>query len=246
MISNDVERERLELVASDSWYERGSHAATIVYCAEVWSRFWRGGRGLELGPAEGLMTARLQHHFEELTLVDGSERFCSRLREQYPGATVVNELFEAYEPEHRFDVVILGHVLEHVADPGLAVQRAATWLNPGGRVFAAVPNARSVHRQAAVLMGLLGEEHELNDTDRHHGHRRVFDPESFRALFLGADLKIVQFGGYWLKPVSNAQIDQTWTPEMLRAFLQLGERYPDIAAEMYVVAEAGGPDGQGL
>ena len=44
------------------------------------------------------------------------------------------------------------------------------------------------------------------------------------------------FGGYWLKPLSNAQLDRDWTPEMLDAFMALGERYPDVAAEIYVVA----------
>ena len=44
-------------------------------------------------------------------------------------------------------------------------------------------------------------------------------------------------GGYWLKPVSNAQIEEAGNPEMLKAFMQMGERYPDIAAEIYIKAE---------
>jgi hypothetical protein len=95
-----------------------------------------------------------------------------------------------------------------------------------------------LHRQAAVLMGLLETEHALNEADRHHGHRRVYDPESFRRDFLRAGLSIEMFGGYWLKPVSNAQIAQSWTDDMLQAFMALGERYPDSAGEIYVVARA--------
>jgi hypothetical protein len=72
--------------------------------------------------------------------------------------------------------------------------------------------------------------------DKHHGHRRVFEPASFKAAFAEAGLAIEHFGGYWLKPVSNAQIEKTWTPEMLSAFMVLGEKYPEIAAEIYVVA----------
>lgn len=41
------------------------------------------------------------------------------------------------------------------------------------------PNCRSIHRQAAVITGLLKSEDELNDLDRHRGHPRVFNPESF-------------------------------------------------------------------
>jgi hypothetical protein len=36
--------------------------------------------------------------------------------------------------------------------------------------------------------------------------------------------------------VSNAQTDEWFTDEMIDAFLALGERYPDIAAEIYVIA----------
>ena len=87
-------------------------------------------------------------------------------------------------------------------------------------------------------MGLLKFEEELNDADRHHGHRRVYTPETFRRDFLLAGLRIEVFGGYWLKPVSNGQIERDWDERMLSAFMTLGERYPDIAGEIYVVAGA--------
>ena len=93
-----------------------------------------------------------------------------------------------------------------------------------------------MHRQAAVLMGILPSEDASNEMDIHHGHRRVFDPESFRQCFLSSGLSIEVFGGYWLKPLSNRQIEASWTPEMLEAFMQLGERYPDVAGEIYVIA----------
>src|ERR1700737_2507626 len=135
---------------------------------------------------------------------------------------------------------ILGHVLEHVENPVDILSRAKQWLEPSrGRVFGAVPNSRSLHRQAAVIMGLLRQEDQLNEMDIHHGHRRVFNPETFRNTFSQAGLKIELFGGYWMKPVSNSQIQASWTPEMVEAFMALGERYPDIAGEIYVVATRG-------
>ena len=41
-----------------------------------------------------------------------------------------------------------------------------------------------------------------------------------------------------MKPLSNGQLEAQWTAPMIDAFMQLGERYPDIAAEIYVIAEA--------
>jgi 2-polyprenyl-3-methyl-5-hydroxy-6-metoxy-1,4-benzoquinol methylase len=230
------ERERLEAIAADSWYGLGANAASVRYSGGIFARHWRGTRCLELGPAEGLMTELLAPAFASLTIVDGSERFCEDLRQRFPAARVIHSLFEHFEPDDRFDTIVLGHVLEHVEDPAALLRRAATWLAPNGIICAAVPNARSVHRQAAVLLGMLPEEHALNATDLHHGHRRVYDPESFRHEFLAAGLRIRVFGGYWLKPLSNAQLDAQWSPEVLHAYMQVGERYPDIAAEIYVIA----------
>jgi 2-polyprenyl-3-methyl-5-hydroxy-6-metoxy-1,4-benzoquinol methylase len=231
-----AEERRLEDIAGDSWYAKGVNSASVAYSGEIFARHFRGGACLELGPAEGVMTEMLAREFSSLTLVDGSARFCEDLRERHPEAQVVHSLFEEYRPERRFDAIVLGHVLEHVAEPEALLASARQWLEPAGSIYAAVPNARSLHRQAAVSMGLLAEEHELNEQDRHHGHRRVYDPESFRRDFLTAGLRIEVFGGYWIKPLSNAQIDASWTPEMIRAFMALGERYPDVAAEIYVIA----------
>ena len=55
--------------------------------------------------------------------------------------------------------------------------------------------------------------------------------------FEDAGLVVAKSGGYFLKPVSNGQIDRDWNEGMLDAFLSLGEEYPDIAGEIYVVAK---------
>lgn len=236
MSLNESEHQRLGRIAADSWYATGANGASVRYLAELFGRLFRGSSCLELGPAEGLMTSRLAEVFDDLTVVDGSATFCADLAHRFPRATVIHSLFEEMSLERTFDTIVLGHVLEHVSEPRPLLESVRDLLPEDGRLYAAVPNARSVHRQAAVNMGLLETEHTLNATDHHHGHRRVYDPESFRAEFTRAGFRVRQFGGYWLKPLSNAQIDETWSEETLRAFMEVGERYPDIAAEIYVIA----------
>ena len=232
----ETETNRLAEIAARSQYAKGLNSASIRYCFKVFQRHLVPGDLLELGPAEGVMTELLYGLGRELTLVERSSAFCESLRARFPLARVANSLFEEYQPQRRFANILLGHVLEHVDDARATLRAVSEWLAPGGRVLAAVPNARSLHRQAAVIMGLLREESQLNDADRGHGHRRVFDPESYRATFLQAGLSVEIFGGYWLKPLSNPQLEAHWTPAMVDAFMQLGERYPDIAGEIYVVA----------
>lgn len=234
--SEASEKERLDAISRDSLYSAGANAKTVEYSYEVFSRFMRDGPILELGPAEGVMTQRLVRRGQPLTVVEGATAFCADLRNRHPEITVVNSLFEVFQTKERFANIILGHVLEHVEEPVKILRRVSQFLAPNGRILAAVPNARSLHRQAAVIMGLLKHEHELNEADLHHGHRRVYNPESLRKDFLDAGLRIELSGGYWLKPLANSQIEATWSDGMLNAFMRLGERYPDIAGEIWVAA----------
>jgi len=232
----DEEKKRVDEIAARSRYAEGLNTQTTKYSFKIFERHLRPGSILELGPAEGVMTQCLYGKFPNLSTVEGSAVFCESLRERFPKLRVIHALFEDFETEESYDNILLGHVLEHVKDPVRILSQAKEWLAPGGRILAAVPNARSLHRQAAVIMGLLKHEKDLNDNDLYHGHRRLYDPESFRGDFIAAGLTIEHFGGYWIKPLSNRQIEQTWTREMVHAFMVLGERYPDLAAEIYIIA----------
>ena len=152
-MSSTTELQRLAEIASDSWYAKGVSGTMIQYTFRIFSRYLQPDRVLELGPAEGIMTALLAPVSKHLTIVDGSAAFCDDLRKRFPQATVFHSLFEQFRTDQRFDTIVLGHVLEHVIDPVEILSLAKTWLAPQGRVLAAVPNARSLHRQAAVIMG---------------------------------------------------------------------------------------------
>jgi len=230
------EYDRLAKIASDSWYAKGVNTTTVAYSMGIFSRYRRPGSCLELGPAEGLATAALARQFDDLTCVEGADALAVALRERHPSVRVECAIFEDYVPGRTFDNIVLGHVLEHVEHPIEILSRVRSWLSANGRVFALVPNARSLHRQMGVVMGLLDSEHSLNAVDLHHGHRRVYDPDSLRRDFDAAGFRIEVFGGYWIKPVANSQLEANWSPEMIEAAMVVGERYPDIAAEIYVVA----------
>src|SRR6185437_7498847 len=149
------EHDRVERIASASLYASGINPDTVRYSFRIFERHLRSGSVLEMGPAEGVMTELLAKSGRQVTVVEGSRAFCQSLAIRLPGVRVVQSLFEDFAPADRFDNIVLGHVLEHVEDPVAILARAAAWLAPGGRILAAVPNSRSLHRQAAVLMNLL-------------------------------------------------------------------------------------------
>jgi 2-polyprenyl-3-methyl-5-hydroxy-6-metoxy-1,4-benzoquinol methylase len=235
--SSSEEVQWQERVARTFDYFEGVCAAAAEYSLGIARRHIVGKRILEVGPADGYMTRGLIQDFS-VTLVEPSETLCQKLRQNFPQAQVICSLIEEFVPLERFDSILLCHVLDHVRDPQQIVRLAGNWLSPGGRIIAIAPNSESLHRQAAVRMGLLPAVNAFSERDQIQGKRKIFNREEFRRLFSGAGLEIELFGGYWLKPVSNRQIEQHWTPEMIEAFFELGERYPEIAAEMYVVARA--------
>ena len=236
MNDNKVSIENLNIVASDSTYATGVNAVTIQYSFEVFSRYIKHGSILEMGPAEGVMTEFLYRLGNPLTLVEGSSLFCKQLKEKCPDVEVVNSLFEIFSTDKKYQTIILGHVLEHVDDPVLILQHVKQFLEKDGVILAAVPNANSIHRQVAVLMGLIPDVKAFSELDKHHGHKRIYTIAELENDFSTAGLTILKTGGYWLKPISNPQMEKDWTPEMVTAFMKLGEEYPEIAGEIYIVA----------
>ena len=235
------EHEYLESVAEslDYAYIEGVNLDTVQYSGEIFARYLQKGQSiLELGPAEGNMTEILYHKFaKDYTVVDAVESYIELLKKKFPNMKGQASLFEEYRPERKWDNIVLGHVLEHVEDPVDILKRCKSWLKPNGRVMCSVPNCNSIHRQAAVIMGLQKTVKDLSDMDKTHGHRRVYSRQELINDFEKAGFKIKNEGGYWLKPLSNAQLEATWTKEMIDAFMVLGEQFPEIAAEIYVIAE---------
>lgn len=194
----------------------------------------RPGCGLELGSAEGEMTRFLVNDFQELTVVDGAGDLLERIPE-YSNVIKVCSLFEAFEPARNFDTIIMEHILEHVDDPVALLKRSKQWLAPGGVLIVGVPNANSIHRLVAVKMGLLPTPCSLNARDRALGHRRVYTHETLRKDLEESELNIVETGGVFFKPLSNAQIQENWNEEMINGFYELGKDFPELAAEIYAV-----------
>jgi 2-polyprenyl-3-methyl-5-hydroxy-6-metoxy-1,4-benzoquinol methylase len=235
--SANEEKQWQEHVSQIFDYFQGVCDTAAEYSLKILKRYVTGRNILEVGPADGHITRGLVAEYD-LTLVEPSETLCRKLRQTFPQAQVICSLVEDFAPSERYDTVLMCHVLDHVRDAEKVVRLASSWLAPDGKIIAIAPNCDSLHRQAAVLMGLLPAANAFSERDRIQGKRKIFSRDEFRRLFEAAGLNIEFFGGYWLKPLSNTQIEQQWTPEMIEVFFALGERYPEIAAEMVLVAGA--------
>jgi 2-polyprenyl-6-hydroxyphenyl methylase/3-demethylubiquinone-9 3-methyltransferase len=84
-----------------------------------------------------------------------------------------------------FDVVVMGEVLEHLADPAAAVANVLRVLRPGGRFVGSVPNGFRLKNR---LRFLLGTPPDLDPT-----HLQLFSPAKLRALLAGFEDVRVRF-----------------------------------------------------
>jgi SAM-dependent methyltransferase len=196
--------------------------------------FFKGKVACELGPALGQMTRFLVNDFEKIHLIEGSNELLSQIPD-YPNAIKHNFFFEEFITEKKFDTIIMSHVLEHIEYPVSVLKRVYDWLDDNGVFLLSVPNARSIHRLVAVEMGLLDSIYQLNQRDMELGHYRIYDIESLKMDAQKAGFNVIDEGGIFFKPISNKQIDDYWTEEMIYGFFKLSKLFPHNCAEIYLV-----------
>jgi len=201
---------------------------------ETIKEYFVGANGLELGSADGQMTQFLRNDFQHLTVVDGAQELLDKI-ESYDNLTKICSLFEEFEPDKVYNTIILEHILEHVEDPVGILKRVKNWLAKDGVMILGVPNGDSFHRLAAVKMGLLNHKCELNSRDLAQGHRRVYTFETFANDIVKSGLQVVKMDGIFLKVLSNSQIQESWTEDMIQGFYELAKDFPQNAADIYAI-----------
>jgi SAM-dependent methyltransferase len=108
-------------------------------------------------------------------------------QENANNATFLHQTIDEYQPDKRFDLIILDNVLEHLPDQEGALTRLAKWLNPGGVLYLLVPNKWwpiEVHYYlpflgwlpldfANLYLRLTGKGHDYRDASYAPGFLRI-------------------------------------------------------------------------
>ena len=199
------------------------------------------GAMLELGLGHGLTTDRFSRHFARHLVLDGSRSVIEQFRAQFPDsrADVRETYFEDFDTDERFDVIVMGFVLEHVDDP-LAILRAfRRFLRPGGRCFVAVPNAESLHRRLGQAAGFLDDLMTLGKGDLALGHVRLYSTDTLHRALREAGYEPVRTEGIFLKPFTTAQLQALrLDPGILEAMCKVGIAYPELSCSLLAEAVA--------
>ena len=133
-----------EAESSDYVEEEEGQRATARVALERIERHVPGrGALLDLGCWVGFLLAEARERGWQTTGVEPSAFASAYARDRLGLDVRTADLFEADLPESGFDAVVLGDVIEHLPDPGAALDRIAALLRPGGVVHLILPNAGS-------------------------------------------------------------------------------------------------------
>lgn len=225
-------------------YHRDEEALLAAYARKIVERL-QGQQSLRvlslgIGGQRVSQAIRDQLDVTDYHILEGSADIIARYRaETVPPAhvSIHHTYFENAHFEQPFDAIEMGFVLEHVDDPGLILRRFRTFLKPGGVLFAAVPNARSLHRLLGHCAGFLADLHGLSQYDRELGHKRYFDSHSISRLVEDSGYVILDKVGLVLKPLTTSQLQQlSLAPSIEKAFIDVGYDLPDICNGILLTA----------
>lgn len=146
---------------------------------------------LEIGCAAGQTLAYYKSvcHASEVIGVEISHDVATLARSRPEIDNIIVGNIEVMEPEwpfDYFDLIVVGHVLEHLVDPWKTVQKLTKYLKPGGQLIGAVPNLR--HYSVSVPLVFLGRWQYQQTGIMDWTHLRFFTKQTVIELLASADL----------------------------------------------------------
>ena len=187
---------------------------------------------LELGLGHGYTTDIFSRRFARHVVLEGSPAVILNFREKHPDcrAEIVETWFENFATSEKFDVIVMGFILEHVDDPLLILRRFRDFLAPSGKMFLAVPNAQVLNRRLGQLAGLLDDVTSLSENDHLLGHQRFYTVGTLSADITQAGCGLDRLEGIYLKPFTTSQIvSLQLDSKVIDGLCTVGIDYPELS-----------------
>ena len=102
-------------------------------------------RLLDIGCGTGWITSVWAENGFNVTGLESSPVRAKIARERH-GLNIAEKHIETYEPEEKYDIVIMRHLLEHIEDPESVIKKVRTFIKPGGVLLVVIPNINAIGR----------------------------------------------------------------------------------------------------
>lgn len=199
-----------------------------------------GNSLLELGIGHGYSSLKFSKAFNRHLILEGSPEIINQFKDKVENTQVeiVCTYFEDFTTNEKFDVIVMGFILEHVNDPSLVLSKYKNFLEPGGKIYVAVPNGEALNKRIGYEAGMLSDLSQLSPADHALGHKRLFTVETLNKLVEVSGYKTTRVEGIFLKPITTQQIiDLKLSDAILRAMLKLGIQYPELSVAILMELE---------
>lgn len=186
---------------------------------------------LELGLGHGHTALIFNKFFRRHVVIEGSSVVIDLFKTKNKSLTIeiIESYFENFSTTEKFDAIVMGFVLEHIDDPGIVLDRFRQYLAPDGRLFVAVPNAKSLNRRLGVELGIINDIYDLNENDIAQGHQRQFCRATLKRFLGDHGFEVVWEEGIYLKPLPLGLLQQLPRfHDNLQAMLKVGIDFPDL------------------
>ena len=196
---------------------------------------------LELGLGHGYTTNIFAKYFDKHIVLEGSPAVIENFKKRYPdcSCSIIETYFESFSSEEKFDVIIMGFILEHVDDPLQILTHFRKFLKPGGRMYVAVPNAEVLNRRLGHYAGLLPDMETISENDYILGHQRYYTVKTLTSDVENAGYEIIRTEGIYLKPVTTSQmISLGFEKKLIDAFCIVGIDYPELSCGILMELKA--------
>lgn len=187
---------------------------------------------LELGIGHGFTANIFSKYFNRHVVLEGSSAVIENFRKKFPNCRtqIVETFFEDFVSDEKFDVIVMGFILEHVNTPLKIITRFKEFLASNGKLFIAVPNAEALNRRIGYLAGILPDLQTLTENDLLLGHKRYYTVGTLTEDVRNAGFKIVRMEGLFLKPFTTEQMISLHLDEnIIRALCKIGVDYPELS-----------------
>src|SRR5437879_2472782 len=206
----------------------------------------RSGRVLDLGYINNIWAKALLSR-SDVTGIDIVEAAGSHVEQarndlgSLDRVRVFHSLFEDFEPDVKYDTILMSGVVKHVPDAAALIRRARSWLAPGGLVVASTPNCRAFHRRLGTYMGFELSPCSHNSRDQTVFNVHIYDRFSWRALFAGNGYAVRHLKGIGMKLLGTEEMiylgERYNVDRILEGLRRMAEELPDYAWYLVLVAE---------
>lgn len=219
-----------EAYDTDFYYSLENKYANIFYPTRIPEL--KGNSVLELGLGNGFVANVVEEISDNHVVIEGSPELIRTYHENYPDSDlrIVKSYFEDFETEERFDVILMGFILEHVDNPKIILEKYKKILKTDGCIYVTVPNFQALNKRIGYYAGLIEKMDTLTPGDLALGHQRLYSVETLKKLISSVNCRMEKLEGILLKPITTGQMNTlNFDESIYKALLEIGIQYPELS-----------------